>query len=84
MTVFWKQGFTAASMSDIYAATGLKPGNLYATFTDKHTLFRRAFEAYAGSSARPCRRTCRGWPPSAPGSTCRRASPSKTPSARAA
>ena len=47
MTVFWKQGFTAASMSDIYAATGLKPGNLYATFTDKHTLFRRAFETYA-------------------------------------
>lgn len=47
MTVFWKQGFTAASMSDIYAATGLKPGNLYATFTDKHTLFRRAFEIYA-------------------------------------
>lgn len=47
MTVFWKRGFSAASMSDIYAATGLKPGNLYATFTDKHTLFRRAFEKYA-------------------------------------
>lgn len=47
MTVFWKRGFTAASMSEIYAATGLKPGNLYATFTDKHTLFRRAFETYA-------------------------------------
>lgn len=47
MTVFWKRGFTAASMTDIYAATGLKPGNLYATFTDKHTLFRRAFETYA-------------------------------------
>lgn len=46
MTVFWQQGFTAASMADIYAATGLKPGNLYATFTDKHTLFRRAFETY--------------------------------------
>lgn len=46
MTVFWKRGFTAASMSDIYAATGLKPGNLYATFTDKHTLFQRAFETY--------------------------------------
>lgn len=46
MTVFWRQGFTAASMADIYAATGLKPGNLYATFTDKHTLFRRAFETY--------------------------------------
>lgn len=34
-------------MADIYAATGLKPGNLYATFKDKETLFRRSFETYA-------------------------------------
>ncbi len=47
MTVFWRQGYAATSMSDIYAATGLKPGNLYATFTDKETLFARAFGAYA-------------------------------------
>lgn len=47
MTVFWQKGYAATSMSDIYAATGLKPGNLYATFTDKETLFARAFEAYA-------------------------------------
>jgi TetR/AcrR family transcriptional repressor of nem operon len=46
MRVFWRKGYVAASMADIYAATGLKPGNLYATFTDKETLFRRAFEAY--------------------------------------
>jgi TetR/AcrR family transcriptional repressor of nem operon len=48
MRVFWRKGYVATSMADIYAATGLKPGNLYATFTDKETLFRRAFEAYAG------------------------------------
>ncbi len=47
MRVFWRKGFVATSMADVYAATGLKPGNLYATFTDKETLFRRAFEAYA-------------------------------------
>lgn len=47
MQVFWQKGFVATSMADIYAATGLKPGNLYATFTDKETLFRRAFETYA-------------------------------------
>ncbi len=47
MQVFWRKGYVATSMSDIYAATGLKPGNLYATFTDKETLFRRAFDAYA-------------------------------------
>lgn len=46
MLVFWRQGYAATSMSDLYAATGLKPGNLYATFTDKETLFRRCFEAY--------------------------------------
>ncbi len=47
MGVFWAKGYVATSMADIYAATGLKPGNLYPTFTDKETLFRRAFEAYA-------------------------------------
>jgi len=47
MQVFWQKGFVATSMADIYAATGLKPGNLYATFTDKETLFRRAFQAYS-------------------------------------
>lgn len=47
MRVFWRKGYVATSMADIYAATGLKPGNLYATFTDKATLFRRAFDAYA-------------------------------------
>lgn len=47
MRVFWQKGYVATSMADLYAATGLKPGNLYATFTDKESLFRRAFEAYA-------------------------------------
>jgi TetR/AcrR family transcriptional repressor of nem operon len=47
MAVFWKRGYAAASMADIYDATGLKPGSLYAAFTDKETLFRRCFEAYA-------------------------------------
>lgn len=47
MLVFWRQGFASTSMADLYAATGLKPGNLYATFKDKETLFRRCFEAYA-------------------------------------
>jgi len=48
MGVFWKHGYAATSMADIYAATGLKPGSLYAAFTDKETLFRRCFEVYAG------------------------------------
>jgi TetR/AcrR family transcriptional regulator, transcriptional repressor for nem operon len=47
MLVFWRKGFASTSMADLYSATGLKPGNLYATFKDKETLFRRCFEAYA-------------------------------------
>ncbi len=46
MEAFWKRGYVATSMSDIYEATGLKPGNLYANFKDKDALFRRAFETY--------------------------------------
>ena len=37
----------ATAMSDVYEATGLKPGSLYAAFKDKEHLFRRCFEAYA-------------------------------------
>ena len=33
----------ATSVADLCAATGLRPGSLYAAFTDKETLFRRAF-----------------------------------------
>ncbi len=47
MRVFWRRGYVGTSMSDIYAATGLKPGSLYAAFQDKEQLFRRAFERYA-------------------------------------
>ena len=45
--VFWAKGFAATSMSDIYAATGLKPSSVYSAFKDKDGLFRAAFESYA-------------------------------------
>jgi TetR/AcrR family transcriptional repressor of nem operon len=47
MQVFWKSGYASASMADLYEATGLKPGSVYAAFGDKEGLFRKAFEAYA-------------------------------------
>ena len=47
MEVFWRRGYAATAMSDIYEATGLSPGSLYAAFKDKEDLFRRCFEAYA-------------------------------------
>jgi TetR/AcrR family transcriptional regulator, transcriptional repressor for nem operon len=60
MRVFWQKGYVATSMADLYAATGLKPGNLYATFTDKETLFRRAFTAYAEQFRATLPRNSRG------------------------
>lgn len=48
MRVFWRKGYAATAMSDIYAATGLKPGSVYAAFRDKEGLFQQAFEHYAG------------------------------------
>jgi TetR/AcrR family transcriptional repressor of nem operon len=45
--VFWRRGYAATAMSDVYEATGLKPGSLYAVFRDKEELFRRCFEGYA-------------------------------------
>ncbi len=47
MRVFWRKGYAATSMSDIYAATGLKPGSIYTAFKDKEGLFQQAFERYA-------------------------------------
>ncbi len=47
MRVFWKSGYASASMADLYAATGLKPGSVYAAFGDKEGLFQKAFETYA-------------------------------------
>lgn len=47
MELFWRRGYGGTAMSDIYAATGLKPGSVYGAFGDKEGLFRRAFEAYA-------------------------------------
>jgi TetR/AcrR family transcriptional repressor of nem operon len=48
MRVFWRKGYAATSMSDIYAATGLKPGSVYAAFKDKEGLFQQVFDHYAG------------------------------------
>lgn len=45
--VFWTKGYAATSMSDLYAAMGLRPGSVYAAYGDKAGLFRRAFETYA-------------------------------------
>lgn len=44
--VFWKRGFDGASLSELTAAMGIKPGSLYAAFGNKQELFRRALQRY--------------------------------------
>lgn len=46
MEVFWQKGYKATSIKDITAHTGLKPGSIYNTFGDKHSLFIEAIEHY--------------------------------------
>jgi AcrR family transcriptional regulator len=44
--VFWRQGYAAASISDLTEATGLSRSSLYQRFGDKDGLFREALAAY--------------------------------------
>ena len=46
LEVFWRRGFAATSMSDIYQATGLGAGSIYSFVKDKNDLFRQVFERY--------------------------------------
>jgi TetR/AcrR family transcriptional repressor of nem operon len=55
LKVFWKQGFEAASLPDLMAATGLSKSSLYATFGNKRELFIRAFDRYRADRVREMR-----------------------------
>ncbi|WP_261568217.1 TetR/AcrR family transcriptional regulator [Frankia gtarii] len=43
---FRTTGYTATSLDDLTAATGLGRGSLYGAFGDKHALFLRALDSY--------------------------------------
>ena len=43
---FWTRGYTATSVDDLTAATGLGKGSLYGAFGDKHGLFLLALDDY--------------------------------------
>lgn len=47
MRVFWRQGYEATTVADLVEATGVAKASLYATFGDKHALYRAALESYA-------------------------------------
>lgn len=46
MQLFWRKGYGATSVQDLGAELGLKPGSLYNTFQDKHSLFLEALDCY--------------------------------------
>jgi TetR/AcrR family transcriptional repressor of nem operon len=47
---FWSGGYSATSLDDLTAATGLGKGSLYGAFGDKHTLFIRTLDGYCASA----------------------------------
>jgi AcrR family transcriptional regulator len=48
---FWTHGYSATSVDDLTAATGLGKGSLYGAFGDKHALFVRALDNYCVTAA---------------------------------
>ena len=46
MEVFWREDFHGASIAQLGAAMGLRPGSIYAAFGSKEGLFREALAAY--------------------------------------
>lgn len=47
LRVFWRQGFQAASVSELTEATGLNKPSLYGAFGDKEALYLKCLERYA-------------------------------------
>src|SRR4051794_11181886 len=47
MHVFWRWGYSEASIDRLTEGTGLGRGSLYATFGDKSSLFRQSLQRYA-------------------------------------
>jgi AcrR family transcriptional regulator len=43
---FWDAGYTATSLDDLSAATGMNRPSLYGAFGDKHALYLKAIAAY--------------------------------------
>lgn len=50
MTLFWEKGFHATSLKDLEAALKMKPGSIYAAFSNKETLYSKAMQCYFESA----------------------------------
>ena len=49
-SLFWRVGYSAASMQALFNVTGLKPGSVYLAFGNKEGLFKESIDSYAQSS----------------------------------
>lgn len=47
---FWRLGYNAASMQELFDRTGLKPGSIYLAFGNKEGLFKESLDYYARQS----------------------------------
>lgn len=52
LDVFWKRGYTAASMQELCEAMGLNPGSVYAAYGSKRDLFLLAMRRYINDVTR--------------------------------
>jgi len=50
MELFWHKGYEATSIQDIVAATGLKPGSIYAAYKNKEGMFKAVLNMYTTNS----------------------------------
>jgi AcrR family transcriptional regulator len=53
MRLFWENGYSATSVTDLTEALGINKPSLYAAFGNKETLFKTALEHYVTSYASP-------------------------------
>jgi len=56
---FWQRGYSATSVNDLVAATGLSRGSIYATFGDKNDLFLACLSRYVELVGAPAREALR-------------------------
>lgn len=47
LSLFWRKGYQATSLTDLVAATGLSRSSFYASFGDKRTLFLECLDVFA-------------------------------------
>ncbi|WP_220720499.1 TetR/AcrR family transcriptional regulator [Agarivorans litoreus] len=48
--LFWRVGYNATSMQQVFKHTGLKPGSVYLAFGNKEALFKESLSHYAAVS----------------------------------